>query len=447
MTLSESLEAINYQGANNPLTAVLLKEFTKAIELYKTDYPGTLKALDASSDAILYYTGINVNLRVIKPSVIGKVFFETHCVSVEPPVDVSINSVTNPLFMKAIEKGDVPRINQVLNGTIDYKNCKVSGFYSDIVFNIELTTKMLEGNIATDALVGFIMHELGHAWEMLVSVGATIATTSVVLGIEDFFGRDNSREEVERYVKSVNEQFGDIGLKTDADADTSIGSGVIKYYDIYGKFLRQDTMGKKGIQFNPRLTHEYLADVFANRWGMGISIAKALNDVTLRNTLVGALGGNNYIRGAFDLWKRYLQLYKVPASVFARYAKEATSPLNPSTAALLTVAQSLGYSALMEMLPKTHPSIKSRIDALIRDNISMLKTVNDSGTKDILLNDIAVLRQEMNNIYSFGDWTNVVGNAAKLLTRSYIDESARTNLNQRHNNTLYELTSRLETLA
>ena len=451
MLLSEALEAIDYKGSNNPLFSGMVRLYDEAIKLYKTDFIGARRALDSIENHIAKHTGITVRLVVEDPGIQRTIFFSRYSATVELPRMPDMSNILYPGVMDSLVNGSIPKVDKISKGTVDPNTGRVGGFFSEIVFRINITSIMFDGGVTPDALAAITLHELGHAWTSIVTIGANVITSALMLGCADFFDRTNDSKHIERFVGEIKKRFPNTNLSPEETEDAIKARFALGYQDIFTQTLGE-LAGVGGVTLNKNMSHELLADQFANRWGAGVSLAQALNTLDNKNTVLGTFGiANPYTRGLFNVFLAYMSLWKTPTAVIARLGKQMgyLEPGLPTAFELVRsyILPAVGLATILRLLPQSHPSIKNRIDSLIRDNISLLKETKDKDMARVLLNEIDALKKEKGKVYTFNEITQVFSSLADEISRRNARERGRVSVSQRENNALYELMSRLETLA
>tara|TARA_Y100001956_G_scaffold82973_1_gene107700 strand:- start:109196 stop:110518 length:1323 start_codon:yes stop_codon:yes gene_type:complete len=173
-----SLEALAQQSDRffRDLTtkaAALKGEFVDGKIQSNSQYHAFMKYLDIDS-LVRKATGMNV-----KFTVYSSPYENAYCTV----PNIKRNHVLNNNFLRtATDTSDINKIlsdakndYNTLKGSIDHRNCKVSGFYSKVPFEIGVASAKLY-NKPPEQIAATWLHELGHAWYYLAFLHCTLAS-------------------------------------------------------------------------------------------------------------------------------------------------------------------------------------------------------------------------------------------------------------------------------
>lgn len=439
-----SLESIAYQGDSNRLINGLNTLFTDALEEYANgNLNRVVDILEELGHHVKSVTGVNMTFSTREPSLFAKVFANSYTAGVVIPTGLKNLNVVNQRTFKQFSEGTLKVVNteELLDGHIDFKKGTVSGFYSTLLFEVKFSTVMFDGALSADSLTGITLHELAHAWDYLVNLGIGTVTTALAAGISDFFDRYDNPDKRLRMVSAVISK--DIPLPKDELSKEMAVSMVIG-----------DTPARVrqwiGVEYKSGETNEYLADMFATRWGGGVSIAKALRDLYDLNRVTRHLGTPSRWNGAIG----------TGISVML-------SPIVGNTNRLIQKG-GLGISALTNTLAKAvmieilvsllvdlivsslnpygrHPTIQKRVEYIRSDLIGILREVKRPADRLRLLEDLQVIDDIADDVKNWRDrWRDFFRTIGHTVTDRGRTDRFNASLAERNNNRLYELLARIE---
>lgn len=444
------MESILYQGKHNPFANGLINIFNEAIEsISKNDFNGARNTLDSVAPTVKQFTGISADVIVTEVTKLTKVVGSPYTVSVIGQNDYAQTNLLNPSATEALREGNLStfRPESLLNGKMDFKTGKVSGFYSDIKFTFDFSEPTLDGSLTGEELASILLHELGHAWSLLATMGVGTVTSAMVAGISDFYQRYEDPKKRLAYGKMVSQAS---GSKRDYSDEVELINAVVANCDSMYENIT-------GLRFKSDTTGEYLADQFATRWGMGTSLAVALSKLYTVNSYVGKLRMGGRWKGILGTTARIvssplLAMFKplantnVPAIVFAPVVAGTTFLVVGTTFEVL-------FSMMITKITDTvypngqHPSLVKRVEAIRRDNIAMLQTKLSKVDKTAILSDLDVIDELYKDVRN---WTNIYTDVVKNLENFITGKSRGTNyiesLADRTHNRLHELKARIEAI-
>lgn len=444
---SLSTEVLAYQGRHHPFITLVVNQFTQCIEHYKVDELNQLKdALDHICWHAKSNTGLDISITMIEPGLLSRALGTPYRASVTIPTIASLNPL-NPTAMKRFSEGDLSSFkpDDLLNGHIDYVNAKVSGFFSEIRYSMEFTTIMFDGRLSGEELAGIFMHELGHPWMISVMMGQSLVTSALCAGIVDFFNR---YEDMDKRL-----QFGRMLLKNiDPKADPNVD--VTEFVAVVLNTVDQRFENSTGLRFKPHHINELLADQFALRWGVGVSLTVAIKKLYAQNTYLGQMRFGHQWAGVLSAlgmvytipWKSVLKVDFLLLPT--RYKFIASGVMGVTYLVSMVIATLITEGLKNTINPHgTHPSAKKRIEALRRGHIALLQQKVSPTERSALLADIDAIDVIYNDVK---EWDNLLSLFFNKITE-YFSASKRAakaadNIADRTHNRLHELTARLEAL-
>lgn len=173
------------------------------------------------------------------------------------------DALVKPNFKKLVQ-GKIDKI-----GSLDFKNARANGVFSQLEYRVELLTPLFEKE--TDFILSVFMHELGHIWTFMEYVHHITYKNVIVTNIvKDFLNIKEDTLRVE-FVAKVNNIFG-INVPEDLAKQSDPKAQLVVIGDIYKQMYNDFSE----TTYNTTST-EVLADQFASRFGLGMSLIKGMS--------------------------------------------------------------------------------------------------------------------------------------------------------------------------
>lgn len=440
-----SFEAILHQY-NNDLPKVMTNYFAKAIMAQRDKkYDDLTDILTDLGTSVQQRTGIQMSYHVNRDIDFVSKTLNPYTVSVATPVTPSIN-LLNPKATKALAEGKkLPEsLTEYVNGYIDFKQVKVSGIYSYFIFRTELSEPILDGVLDPEEVAAIMLHELGHAWDSLVMLGQGLVSGALAAGIHDFFDRHDASERRLEFSKRVSKQ---LGKEVATDNESELTMLILSEQH---EILQQTT----GMKFRAIETSEFLADAFAAKFHMGVSLAKALKKLRYHNSFPKRVGLPEEMTGLVNallvvtsypvkdiLWPQVHAPYMTISKALLMSAKGMV--VGTFTVMLFTILGNL----LVEVYQPhgSHPNIKARLRNIRRTYVNALRQRPTEYERKRILEDMdaidAIYDQLDNDPLKLFEWLNDLGNR---ITGVSVRRDAKEGVASRSDNVLYELKARLE---
>lgn len=435
--LQLSLEAIAFQTKKN-FVRELISLFGQILAEHKN--PSRVQALQAKITSLtLDTTGIWLEPHweeAFLPWILGP-----YVIKVNTP---NLNALS-PINKKAVEKLrdfdlDNIRTTDLLTGTIDYANGKMTGFYSQIRHDLFWSKNMFEGDFVAEEITALYLHELGHGWTNLTYMGETLVTNVI---LAEVVGQYNLQETVEKKyrVGQVALKLASVDKKLPKDADMGELTAIV----LEGQINRMQKAA--GTRWYDERLAEAIADQYAIRWGMGAWLVKALAKLE-RST--GIFANEGYEPVWWGVLMNFMNVAFLPFNGSKYVVRYALEPM------VKAIASSFAFSLLTsgvatELIKKVagangHAPMPQRVAAIRREIVSQLKQpkLNESVRKACLA-DLEVVDNELENVHSFSDIYSYV---TKYVANAFM---GRTTELGRHdlienlaNNRLYEFSALLK---
>lgn len=227
------------------------------------------KALASIVDLIQKRVGLNLNLVVdtlTPPACLPLLANPSHVLSVF--LTKGIYNEQTRLFEKAIKGADVKK------GTIDLKNGKLGGVYSQIESPIWMGFHFCKKNFTPAEAAAVLMHEVGHLFLAYEMMYRTIRASQVLAGLHQVrTGRDDTITYEHALELSSKELLGTDGELIDCvtmQNDAAIASVVFaRVYQKMASDFNENSVA--GVNF------EVLADNFAAKWGYAKDLVSGLS--------------------------------------------------------------------------------------------------------------------------------------------------------------------------
>lgn len=447
-----SLESILYQGKSNPLVNAINYHFDKVIQAKaRNDYSALKDNLNMIGTVVTNRTGIRLDVILEDTSTFNKIFGNPYSMSISLPTENAHLNILNPKATKLFTSGNIDsfKVLDIVNGTMDYNEVKVSGFYSDIIFELKLYDMLLDGKVEAEHLTSVVMHELGHIWTILATIGVGVITSAMAAGVVDFFGRYDNPAVRAKFGKMVSKSVGsNVDVVDEKDLITTVLAST------------ETTFTKlTSLKYKSTATNELLADQFASRWGTGASLVEALRRIYDANTWLGRVGMTGKWRGVLGTiqtistspWIHFFMDHRIQGklvtSVISRGAMTASAVA--TSIVITTVLGSFIAEVLVDLfLPNgTHPDIKQRIEFIRRDQVALLRTNLSKKDRALILKDIDSIDKVYKDVQWWGNhYRDNLRSLVRKLWGTTQDIDYKDSLSLRDNNPLHELKARLDQL-
>ncbi len=433
--LEDSMESsLIYRGSSSVKDVVLnIAKMGRGsyLDQEKTVFEDRLLSLqeilaDGSSE-LRKVTGMDLTIQ-IDP---GKYTRKGYSIHVEIPkkgdTPSAIYGRTSDKVMESIISGEV--VDTVI-GTLDYKNRKVSGYFSTISFTINLGVGLFEETLLeVDELAAVLLHEIGHVWDFLEGLGETSRSVAIA-----------------SYTKKVLSGNYDIDRKLDLikKLDPDLGNEVedpsqVKDEEIL-TLVAANAFARKSIESKTKTyelwSEEFIADDFATKNGLGYALAKAMAKLEKNRFFMFTDGQYLPIWTAFSGFFRDLR-YTVPLGFYLGGAAVG----NPLVFPLFMTIIATSLPGNVRIRPK------DRLNKVRQGMISALRDPNvPENDKVGIVEDLKLLNDEIKGLrpeaWSAGNW--LLETIAKPFTapnKRYV--KTRMTLDGLDNNRLFEMAQRL----
>lgn len=392
-----------------------------------------LGKLATLTDAV---TGINVDFGYLQPQMIaGK-----YLCSIDTPSLAAFNPL-QPKMLEKLSNLDYShfKADELLKGTIDLKNIRVSGFYSQIKFLVKFTSQMFDGTLTALELCAVYLHELGHAWTMLEMMGQTMITNTILAESLGKLSPEDSPERVFEVGKAAI-----IMAEGDVPDEIEDLNHIVVAVQIGQEHRLQRRLESKFV--GDRLV-ERLADQFAARYMVGASLVTAFSKIERKRNFLSSASGYDpkWVGLAANLLNitsfpfKALQAgaFKFTLGILKGYSLSIAAPL-------LKGAMTDKFGDKLGLADRETPL--ERTASIRREMVSYLKdpAIDDDTRRQILL-DISVIDAELRNVHKYGDvMSKIFTNAYNLAVGRTHAVGQATVQESLANNRLYEAAARLK---
>lgn len=387
-----SMEAIAFQ-MNANLPKAIAAVFQKIIDI-KAARPETDKLLEQIVPIVQSTTGLFVT-PVMLESKSAKAF---SMFVIDP--NFNAYSPINKEASAAMDKYDLNKLDtiDILNGRIDRKNGRVSGFYSKIPFRCGISYHMFDGGYDAAELAAIFTHELGHPWCICEFLGQSLLTNVI---LAELVGRMDMQESSSRKFALAR-----CALKL-ADNDQKIpddvSSSEITALVLEGQVKRM----QKAYQtrwYDERLA-EAMADQFAARWMVGKDLVRALSKLERDKGWLDAEPG--YDNMWVGVLSNLLSVVMLPYG-FALKKGIAELTLHVMRRLAFGFAASFFISGSFYGLKKdSYPPMRQRIQGIRNEIVHLLKDRDlPKEMREQALADLKIIDEEASNIHPFVNVVN-----------------------------------------
>lgn len=432
--LNDSFEAVAFQR-NNTVRPLIRNYFQEILNDPEDDI-NVARRLQEINDLIFDTTGILFESQVFEKGW----FFGPYEISVVVP-NVNALSPVNTAAAKRMEKLDIDgmKIDDVLNGKVDFKNGKVSGFFSTIEHQIKYSRRTFtDKHLTAEELTALHFHEVGHAWVNLVFLGESLATNVI---LAEIVGQYDMQTTAAKKFQVGRAALKMAGVNSDVAEDAT--SSDIVALVLKGQCDRMQY--NAGTRWYDQRLAEVMSDQFSVRFGNGVDLAKALTKLE-RSTHIW--GGTGYEPKWFGLMFNFMNVAFLPMAVVGNAGKAATFSLISSISK--TFLTSFFFSGVVsEVLKKFtggHPPIKDRLESIRREVLSELKNPKlPDDLRRLILSDLTIIDEEIGSAHPFTDvYTRVSRYLADVFVGRRHEMDKHKLVEDLANNRLYEFSAKLK---
>jgi len=262
-----SLESISFQET------ILFKElaltFKDLKEVKVAEIPDH-EAVSRLSKVVEHHTGLNV-------------FFD-FTENYDPHVDVPNLDRNNPLiidmYREFVKSTDglsmINKAGNAIHGTIDLKNSKVSGVFTEIKVTVYMGASYISGvRFNENELAAIVLHELGHMFTYFEFITRTVTTNQVLAGLSKAMDGVETQDKKMIALTSAKKalKLEELDLKDISELDKDAISIV------YISSSVEKSRSELGYNIYDLTSWEYLSDQFCARHGAYASLVSALEKI------------------------------------------------------------------------------------------------------------------------------------------------------------------------
>lgn len=167
----------------------------------------------------------------------------------------------------------------ILKGTVDTKNCKVSGFFSQLISTIYLNKQILTNTLfSNEEITAILLHEIGHIFCYYEYLDRTYSTNQILFSSFKLCTSSDNFKKREYYISLTADQL-----------DIKVNSSILakeQNETVFNTLIALKS-AKRESELNSveydTTSSEQLADQFATRCGAGLYLVKALEKIYLTN--------------------------------------------------------------------------------------------------------------------------------------------------------------------
>lgn len=268
-----ALESVQHQ-TNPVLFKALALEFNSILQLQKP----SVKDVESLpiSDIVFKHTGMRIEFKC-EPVLCFNAY-------VIPP-EISQNHVllidwlkqwySNDTSLKALRTLK----SKKLEASIDRKNGRVSGFFSElpvvVALNLGCFYTILNITMTGEEIAAILLHELGHLFGWYELLANQVTTNQALRAVKETFLNSNDKTLRVEILKEVDAAIGTRITDKDISADTIKDESSL--YAVLLKAQVEKSRSELGSTIYDQRGFEYLADQFATRLGAGVHLATGLD--------------------------------------------------------------------------------------------------------------------------------------------------------------------------
>lgn len=428
-SIQASLEAIAFQlkSTFGKRVAALFDEIIES----KVDPAVLDRNLQLINDLTRQETGV-----WMEPSIVsdGRLITPYRVEVVSPNLDV-----LSPINQSAVERLwkydlDKIKIETVLNGTVDLKNGKVTGFFTKIKNQFLISMSMLSGHFSGAELMALYFHEVGHAYVLYWLMGETLITNTI---LNEIVGRMASQTTLKKRILVGQAALKLAGVDKDI-SDTDADAADITALVLDGQVTRMQK--QTGSRWYDRRLAEALADQFAARYMAGAPLVTALAKLERSKNVAFSASGYDPIwvgvlSNMLNIMTFPFSALPIGASLVVLKSIRAVA----SSYSLSLFASSVGFF----VIGKSYDPLPQRTAALRRELVTILKDpMLGPDLRKRTLADLKIVDEELAKVHNFGD---VYGKIARytlgMFTGHREEMTVHQNVEELANNRLYELSA------
>jgi len=384
---SASMEAVSFQ-MNADLPKAIAAVFQKVIDL-KVARPESDHLFEEIAGIVKATTGLFVTPVLLE----GKVAKPIHMFVLDP--NFNAYSPINERASALMDKYDLNNLDtiEILNGKIDRKNGRVSGFYSTIPFRSGIADHLFNGDYTAGELAAIFVHELGHPWTICEFMGQSLLTNVI---LAELVGRMDMQESSSRKFALAR-----CALKlaeNDQKIPSDVSSSEITALVLEGQVKRMQKAYNTR-WYDQRLA-EAMADQFAARWMVGKDLVIALGKLERSKGFMDAEPG--YDNMWVGVMSNLLTLVMLPYG-FALKKGLAELTIHVMRRLAFGFTASFFISGSFYGLKKdVYPPMRQRVQAIRNEIVHLLK--NRDLPKDMrerALEDLRIIDEEIDNLHPF----------------------------------------------
>jgi len=351
----------------------------------------------------------------------------------------NLNAVSpiNPTALSKLEKYDLSnlKVDAVLDGTVDLKNARVTGFFTKIRNHFKMSPSMVDGKFTASEIAALYLHETGHVYVTYEYLGQSLVTNLIVAEILGVWSSDATQARKYEVGRAAVKLSGNpAAIPEEADESTLVA------LVLQGQAPRM--AARAGTRWYDHRLAEALADQFAARWIMGAPLVTAIGKMQRSR---GILASRGYDPRWLGLVSNFMTIATLPFGLLSKGVSAAV------LAAAKTMTSSLAFSGAMQSILHVlsggkYDTPRDRIDAIRRETVALLKNTRlDADTRKTLVKDLEIIDAEKASIHSYSDVMARLANWVVQVVIGRKEELAQNNLSEDlANNRLYELAARLK---
>lgn len=260
-----SLEAIDFQKD----TSLFDKLSLCFGRLKGTNHPTERdEIINEASAYILRRTGLRIKI-MIDPRMIENAYASIAPLTKDHPL-------WNDGYRNRLRAFSITDITEekVMDGKIDLKNSKVSGYFSTVETKIVMFSGFLSPKYTPEEFTAVFLHELGHVFTFYEMTGKLAVTNLVLQETANTFSNNTDKTIRIRLLTEVEQKFGHKFEDKEKVAETNSVEAAIMIVNAAAMDWVRSEMGYK---YYDGRTSEFMADQFATRHGAGRHLVTALD--------------------------------------------------------------------------------------------------------------------------------------------------------------------------
>lgn len=234
-----------------------------------TNHPNEREEILKEAEGYIFRrTGLRINI-IIDPRNIENAYASI------PPL-----TKDHPLWNDAYRSRlrDIPIVDiseeKIMDGTIDLKNSRVSGYFSKVEVKIVMFSGFLSSRYIVEEFTAVFLHELGHVFTFFEMVGKLAVTNMVLQETANTFSKNNDKVIRIRLLTDIEKRFGHKFESKDELAETGNTEAAVMIVNAAAMDWVRSELGYK--YYDGRAA-EFMADQFATRHGAGRHLITGLD--------------------------------------------------------------------------------------------------------------------------------------------------------------------------